>query len=329
MCNNPHPMILGCGKTRQLGRRSNVLFQMQAHISDDRASRPLIGGDFFHGDLVVVAKPETHTQPRRIPESRPFGVIQFLSLSNEKLGRVFVGVVAADETRPVSLHKHSGGGGAVSPDRRQFADVRGGADVPSVLVSRVCVVLGVDGGHVEVGAVVADVAVDVGGKGAPAPVGDGVHLRVPDVSDPAPVRGGELVEDELAGSLVVCDGLWREVYAFVGRVAEDGGDFHVTVVFEGVVGVVLDEVVVQGRVPEVDRWILAARKRDVETSHSGLEAYSVKCGQTGDIFATCSLEQSVVLPLAFVDVAERWECGRLSGNSVEEVVVTSSVSCEL
>lgn len=264
----------------------HVLFQVQPHLAHHPTPLPLRLANLLHNHTVLIAKPQPIPHlATLVAERRPHGVVQ-LALWQQELSRVRVGVEAADETRPVGLHENAGGCGAVAPDTGQLADVAGGADVPAVLEGGVGVVLGVGRRHVEVGARVADVAVHVGGEVAPARVRERVDVGFPGGAQAGPVGGGELVEDELAREVVVGDCVGGEVDAVVCGVAEDGGDFDVAVVFELFVGVVLDEVVVEGGVPEVDGCVFAAGEGGFDAASYGfLEGYGVEGAEAGEVCA--------------------------------------------
>lgn len=128
-------------------------------------------------------------------------------------------------------------------------------------------------------ACVADVAVDVGGDGAPSGVVVGVGGAAPGSADGfdvfVVVDVGELVSEELLGAQEGVHDCGREGEAVVLGVAEDGGDFDEVAFAEVVVGVVFDEVVVEGWVPEVQWCRLCAWEGSVHASDCFLEIYGV------------------------------------------------------
>lgn len=129
---------------------------MEAHVVDDIASVPLLFGDGLHVYNVIVIELKTLFVG---VEFLPFGALEVLALGRQKVCRMFVRVVAADEGCPVGLDENARGGCGVVPDREQFAHVGCTAHVPAIMPCWVGVVERIGSGDVETGAVVTDVAV--------------------------------------------------------------------------------------------------------------------------------------------------------------------------
>jgi hypothetical protein len=141
----------------------NLLLQHQPHIGNHVAPIHLRLAHILHIDHIPIVELESMTTtctvclPHRTDQLR-----SRLPASCEKvIGHVLVGVVAPDEAGPVSLNEDARSRRGVVPDGQEFADVRCGADVPSVCPCRKFALFGVRGGNVESWAVVANVTVHI------------------------------------------------------------------------------------------------------------------------------------------------------------------------
>ena len=274
------------------------------------------------------------------------------------LESVGIGVIASDETSPVSLsHRHDvcigsrvrGRSIALSvvgtPDSGDFDGVGYSAagcggdgvdDIPVVVVDVLAVEgCGVDIRDIDAGAVVSQLSILIASLPPPSArvrelVASIVGVQLIDLLDLAQSQERELILEESVAFALSRSVDGNKNGAFVCVVAVDGGQFDKVSLAVGSHGEIGDDIAIEGGTIHVQRSALCTGERSVDVL--GLEVSGVQAAETGQgVVGACAAgadDQVVVHELRLVDAADGGERLGLSGRSVEKAVVAAIVRSE-